>query len=420
MRYPLVGLAVLFTGPALATEFPKFKMQEIDTGLKRGCAVLVVDVDGDKKPDIVVVDQHKVVWYRNPGAMGGEWKKYTILDGKTRPDNVCVAALDIDGDGLPELVLGAGWKPFDTATAAQLVWLKRGKDVTQEWTVHELPCDEPMVHRLCVADLDRSSVPSIIVAPLIGRGATENANWTDGRPVRLVALKVPAKNPEKKENWNPVVLSEQLTVVHGITVCYQVYTNPNEVASILTASHAGVHALWIAGGKVTKHNPIALIDPNKSDGPRAAREVVHGCLRTPKGANRNVSFTATIESWGGKQIVVYSLGPEAGRVVLDENLRWGNALRCADLDGDGGDEIVVGVRDDPNPRTGDRFKERRGVRVYKCTDDKGEEWTRHIIDNGGIAVADLAVADLNNDGKNDVIAVGRETGNVRIYWNLGK
>src|SRR5262249_59210400 len=52
------------------------------------------------------------------------------------------APIDIDGDGLPELVLGAAWKPFDTANAAQLVWLKRGKDVTQEWTMHELPCDE--------------------------------------------------------------------------------------------------------------------------------------------------------------------------------------------------------------------------------------------------------------------------------------
>src|SRR5262245_19962933 len=103
----LVALAVfaLATSPSVAADFPKFKTQEIDTGLKIGYAVLVADINGDGKPDIVVVDQHKVVWYENP-----TWKKRVILDGKTRPDNVCAAAVDIDGDGLPEIVLGSAGK----------------------------------------------------------------------------------------------------------------------------------------------------------------------------------------------------------------------------------------------------------------------------------------------------------------------
>jgi hypothetical protein len=41
-------------------------------------------------------------------------------------------------------------------------------------------------------------------------------------------------------------------------------------------------------------------------------------------------------------------------------------------------------------------------------------------DEGGVAVEDLCVADLNGDGRQDIIAVGRQTGNCRIYWNLGK
>jgi hypothetical protein len=85
MRYLFAAFAACFALPALAADFPKFKMQEIDTGLKIGYAVITVDIDGDKKPDIVVVDQHKVVWYKNPGKRDGEWKKYTILDGKTKP-----------------------------------------------------------------------------------------------------------------------------------------------------------------------------------------------------------------------------------------------------------------------------------------------------------------------------------------------
>ena len=34
-------------------------------------------------------------------------------------------------------------------------------------------------------------------------------------------------------------------------------------------------------------------------------------------------------------------------------------------------------------------------------------------------IKDLAAADLDNDGRIDIVAVGRQTGNVRIYWNEG-
>ena len=245
MRYILAAFAALLAVPAPAADFPAFKMQEIDTGLKIGYAVITVDIDGDKKPDIVVVDQHKVVWYQNPGKPGAAWKKFTILDGKTRPDNVCVAAIDITGDGKPELVLGAAWKPFDTSNAAQLVWLKRGKDVTKEWTMHELPCDEPMVHRVRVADIDGDGKPEIIMAPLMGRDATAKGNWMDGRPVKIIAYKVPAKEPEKKANWKPVVINYELHVVHNFTTirtrsathfCMPVTTGSSRVTSGATDS----------------------------------------------------------------------------------------------------------------------------------------------------------------------------------------
>src|SRR5438445_5486338 len=73
--------------------FPHFRMQEIETGLKVGYAVLLEDINNDGKPDIVVVDKTRVVWYENP-----TWKRRTIIEGQTKPDNVCIAAYDIDGD----------------------------------------------------------------------------------------------------------------------------------------------------------------------------------------------------------------------------------------------------------------------------------------------------------------------------------
>ncbi len=43
----------------------------------------------------------------------------------------------------------------------------------------------------------------------------------------------------------------------------------------------------------------------------------------------------------------------------------------------------------------------------------------HSIDEGGMACEDLAVADLNGDGWLDILASGRSTRNVRIYFNEG-
>jgi len=414
-------LTVYFvTAFAAAADFPRFKVQEIDTGLKIGYAVLTADIDGDKKPDIVVVDQHKLVWYQNPGKPGADWKKRVMLDGKTKPDNVCAAALDLDGDGLPEIVLGSAWKPFDTANAGQLGWVRRGKTLDAEWTYHELPCDEPSVHRVRVFDIDGDGKPEIVHVPLMGRGATAQGSWLDGRPVRVVALRVPAKEPEKKENWTVEVLSEELHVCHNF---WPVYPAPvpgrPRIPVILVTAYEGVFALTRGPDGSNEWKALKVGDGNQANpgGSRGASEVKQGQV----GEGRPV--IATIEPWHGNQVVTYTPAGKAGewdRQVIDEQLRWGHAVWFADLDGDGADELIVGVRDDPNPKAGDKHTLRRGVRVYRCTDGRGAEWERLLLDEGGVAVEDLCAADLDGDGRIDIVAVGRATGNARIYWNQGK
>jgi hypothetical protein len=43
------------------------------------------------------------------------------------------------------------------------------------------------------------------------------------------------------------------------------------------------------------------------------------------------------------------------------------------------------------------------------------KWIKTVIDDG-VAVEDVTVADLNGDGRPDVVAGGRATENIRIYW----
>jgi hypothetical protein len=389
-------------GPAPA--FLRFRTQEIETGLGVGYAVLLVDVNGDGKTDIVVVDQQRVVWYENP-----TWKRRTIIAGLTKPDNVCIAAHDIDGDGQIDFALGADWRPFDTATGGTLQWLKRGKTLDEPWTVYPIDM-EPTVHRIRFADVDGTGKPALVVGPLMGKGATAKGNWMDGAPVRMLAYRIP-QDPTR-ERWVPEVLDRSLHVVHNL---WPVPAATGKGQDILTASYDGVHLLTrgAAGKRLTRK--LGTGSQDNPAGKRGASEIKQGKLKNGR------KFLATIEPWHGDQVVVYTqpATPEQlwDRHVVDEHLRWGHAVWCADLDGDGSDELIIGVRDDPDARAG--FKERRGVRIYKVQDDRGARWARQLVDNGGVAVEDLACADMDGDGRIDLVAVGRQTHNARIYWNLG-
>ncbi len=58
------------------------------------------------------------------------------------------------------------------------------------------------------------------------------------------------------------------------------------------------------------------------------------------------------------------------------------------------------------------------MRIYRpARCPAGSKWQRTLLDPGGVAVEDLAAADLNGDGRIDLVAVGRATKNVKIYWN---
>src|SRR4051794_24898151 len=277
MRFLLSAAALAAASvTASAADFPKFKAQEIDAGLKIGYAVIVSDVDGDKKLDIVVVDKLQLVWYQNPGKPNADWKKRVILNGKTKPDNVCCAAIDIDGDGLPEFVLGSAWQPTDTATPGDLGWVKRGKSLDDEWTYHPLPCDEPTVHRVRVFDIDGDGKPEIVHVPLQGKGSSAKGNWTDGRPVRIIALKVPAKDPEKKENWKVEVLSEELHVCHNFWPVFpKTEGGKPSIPSILVTAYEGVFLLHRDG---QKWMTIKIGEGNQANpnGSRGASEIKEG------------------------------------------------------------------------------------------------------------------------------------------------
>ena len=369
-----------------------FRDQEIESDLGIGYAVLCEDVDADGDVDIVALDQTQVMWWSNPS-----WKKQVILDGETEADNVAIAAHDITGDGKLEFAIGAAWRPSDTQGGGTLQWIRRGSDADAEWSLHPLG-NEPTTHRMRWADTNGDDSSELIVAPLHGRGTSGPRHWI-GSGVRLLAL-TPSMKPTTQP-WKEEVLDDSFHIVHNFWV---LNFDKDPADELLIASYEGVHLL--------DRTPDGWVRTQLGQGflgesIRGAGEIKLGTLSSGR------RYIATVEPWHANNIVIYEepdepLGPWKRNVVI-ERLNGGHALWTADLDDDGDQELAFGWR-----LKGSMPYDRPGVGVYDPSTGDVQ-----IVDWGGMATEDLTVADLNGDGRGEIIAAGRATHNLKIYWNMG-
>jgi hypothetical protein len=389
MRTPLLLSALSLTlaspqtppGPAPAAGAAvRFETQEIRANFGVGYAVTVADVNGDRKPDVLAISGTQLVWFENP-----TWQAHVVLDGQTPKDNVTLAPHDIDRDGRLDVALGATWKPSDTNGGGTLHWASPGAPGAS-WTLRDIT-SEPTLHRIRWAKIDGRGEPALIVAPLHGRG-TAPPEWPGVGP-RLLALRVP-KDPAK-DPWPVEVIDDSLHIVHNFAVL-DFDTDGDD--DLIAASREGLHLLERGGdGRWTK---TRLGDVN-------AGEVKVGRL----GGRRALTV---IEPWHGTTLAIYREPGTATRgawtrQVIDDTLTGGHAIGWADVDGDGSDELIAGWRE-----------KEVGVALYRITSGT-ERPARVMIDAGGMATEDLTVADLDADGRPDIVASGRRTANVRIYWN---
>lgn len=389
------SLCLLLLGAAFASAAePAFRTEQLATKLTVGYAVRLLDMNDDQKLDIAIVDSDRILWLENP-----TWKEHILIQGQTKKDNVCFAPADIDGDGKLDFAIGADWRPFDTQTGGTIQWIGRTKDPAAKWELNVIG-EEPTVHRMQFADLDADGKPELIVAPLMGRGTTK-PNFAEA-PVRILSYKIPAD--PRGERWVPQVLNADLHVVHNFQ---PVDVDKNGSLDLILVSFEGVHWLERQNGG-WKRTRIGAGDQQSSPN-KGASEIKLGRLADGS------PYIATIEPWHGNKVVVYRpTAPDKShelwtRTVLDDQLQWGHAVWCVNLDDDADEELVIGIRDNLSA------DHPCGVRIYDPSADG--KWTTRRIDPTGVAVEDLACADLNGDGKAEIVAVGRATKNVRIYWN---
>jgi len=376
------------------TDFPAFQAHLIDS-FPGGYKVAVADLNNDSRLDIIGLSTTPahLVWYENPS-----WEKHVITT-KTK-ENIDLAACDIDGDGRIDLALASEFNMRRTTAGGLLHWLRCPDDPTREWTIRYIG-EEPTSHRLVWADIDGDSRKELLNAPIMGRGAQE-PEWNVG--VNLVWFEIP-DNPEQSP-WEPRLIDNQLTVLHGVSV---VDWDGDECDDILTASFEGVHLFRSkVQGNVVSWEKSHLGEGFQTDAPeRGSSEIALGHLNSSK-----QRFLATIEPWHGNNVVVYIPGAKMNekweRHVIDESFNQGHALVCADIDGDGDDEIIAGYRGKGT-----------SLYIYRCMDLKGTSWMRIPLDEGDMATSGICTGDINGDGLLDIVAVGTATANIKWYENSG-
>jgi hypothetical protein len=336
--------------------------------------------NGDGHTDILAISGTDLVWFRAP-----TWERKVILGaGATTPDNVTLAPHDIDKDGRLDVALGAGWSGQNTGT---LQWVRQNAPgAIPAWEVFAISA-EPTLHRIRWADVDGDRNLELIVAPLHGKGA-KGPDW-DGPSARVLVFKPPPQ--PRTDPWPMEVAAEANHIQHNF-LPLNVDEDPQD--ELITASKEGLYAL--------KRN---------KDGTWSRTLIGEGAPGEVKlGRVAGRRMLATVDPWHGARILIYAEKPGLwARTTIETALTEGHALGWADFDGDGDDELAAGWRGAPAP----------GVAIY-VVDREGALKSKTMVDAGGMATEDLIVGDFNGDKRPDIVASGRSTRNIKIYWNETK
>ena len=360
----------------------------------------------------------------DPGKLP-QFSEHTIATGLK--GGYQVVAADLNKDGKPDLIALASNMP-------ELVWFEN-----PGWQRHVIAGSQSDMINLVV--LESGAQPVIVLASGFSNEAKNSLGILsilepDGdvrRPWKRREIdRLPTSHRLRLADIDgtgkKVVVNAPLTAADSGRPDYRgavplVYYRPGEWKRILIGEeNMGVmHGIGVVDWDGDNRDEILTASfvgihlyKHQSDGSWTRTEIAKGDPAPwPKCGTSDVAvghigkrrFLCSIEPWHGNQVVVYR--EEKGnwiRQVIDDSLIEAHAIGSADLNRDGRDEIIAGFRGKGG-----------SVYIYSADDELGLRWTRHDLDKGGMCASSCVMVDLNGDGKLDVACIGSATANLKWY-----
>lgn len=300
------------------------------------------DLNGDGRPDIVIVDNLKwdIRWFESPEpeALQQPWKLHRICAAGELPGSYDVALADLDADGDLD-VAASSWRfgnRFD--------WFENpGRpDDSAGWRRHEIDSMVGETRTIAVCDFDCDGRPDLLGTSRTGHQVMWYSNSAD----------------PKNQPWKKTVIDDQTQApAHGHPVDLDGDGDPDVLMAFGIA--AGV------GNDLSESHQIAWYE--------------------------NVGSPGAGTQWRKHAIATgFAQGFEAV---------------AGDLDGDG-DQDVVATGWGPNGH----------LDWFENPGDPRLEWKQHTIKHTWPNAVTVIVADLNGDGRSDIVACAERGSNELRWW----